>query len=104
MPCTRSQLCSIVVIVFGVPSAHVSRTDMVITVEPGCDFNRYLLTRAFGDAPHTPHLGSGTSWRGELEPGLREDTEDNVLITAEGRETFTSVPRTAEEIEASMAS
>ena len=30
--------------------------------------------------------------------------EDNVLITADGSESFTSVPRTVEEIEALMAS
>ena len=45
--------------------------------------------------------------RDELEANLNLGgvrIEDNVLITADGSESFTSVPRTVKEIEALMAS
>ena len=83
-------------------TARMLEQDMVITVEPGCYFNRYLLTRAFGDASHSKFLV-----REKLEANLNLGgvrIEDNVLITADGSESFTSVPRTVKEIEALMAS
>lgn len=83
-------------------TARMLEQDMVITVEPGCYFNRYLLTRAFGDASHSKFLV-----REKLEANLNLGgvrIEDNVLINAGGSESFTSVPRTVEEIEALMAS
>jgi len=81
-------------------TARALEEGMVITVEPGCYFNRYLLNKAFSDDNISEFLN-----REKLEANMELGgvrIEDNVLITADGRESFTKVPRTVEEIEATM--
>jgi len=98
---------------------------MVITVEPGCYFIDALLDRAAADPKQAPHLNmdkiakfrgfggvrleDGTSWWSfshmlrvlELSFGC---VVVDVVVTADGIENLTKVPRTVEEVEKVMAS
>jgi len=78
--------------------------NMVLTVEPGLYFNAYCLKMAMSNAKQAPLLnkqkvkeyqGSGLAW------GVR--IEDDVVVTDDGIENMTYVPRTIEDIEAVMA-
>ena len=82
-------------------TARVLAPGMMMTVEPGCYFCEYLLRKAFED----PAL-AGFLVRDKIEEhmgfgGVR--IEDNFLVTPDGAESFTDVPRTVGEIEAVMA-
>eukprot|EP00884_Botryococcus_braunii_P000767 jgi/Botrbrau1/10691/Bobra.139_2s0021.1 len=83
-------------------TARVLEPGMIITVEPGCYFNRHLLEPALED----PDL-SDFFIKDRIKPlletfgGVR--LEDNVLVTDIGVETLTKVPRTIKEVEAVMA-
>jgi Xaa-Pro dipeptidase len=72
-----------------------------VTVEPGCYFNPTLLTEAFQDASikafFNEDLIRSTFWN---FGGVR--IESDILITEDGAVNFTVVPRTVEEIEATM--
>ena len=73
----------------------------MITLEPGCYFNRYLLLKAFED-PKLSQYTNEAKLRAHMDlGGVR--IEDNILITTDGCESFTSVPRTVEEVEKVMA-
>ena len=74
---------------------------MVLTVEPGCYFMESELLPAFEsdkfkhflvEEKLRPLIGSG---------GVR--LEDNILVTEDGFENFSSGPKTVEEVEALMA-
>lgn len=82
-------------------TARVLEEGLYITIEPGCYFNHVLLTEAFANAELKPHLN---------EPLIREfwnfggvRIESNVMITKEGVENYTRVPRTVSEIEETMS-
>ncbi|GAB4819295.1 hypothetical protein N2152v2_006341 [Parachlorella kessleri] len=82
-------------------TARVLQEGMVITVEPGCYFNPVLLEPALKDPAHSKFL---------VEERIRDcwgfggvRIEDDVIVTANGAESMTQVPRTVEEIEAVMA-
>ncbi len=74
---------------------------MIITVEPGLYFNRSTLVPAFDD----PKIGKFLN-REKIEGffgfgGVR--IEDDVLVTADGIEHLSDVPRDVDDIEAVMA-
>ena len=82
-------------------TARALEAGMVITCEPGCYFNPALLLPAFIEPKKNKFLveqrirgfiGSG---------GVR--VEDNIIITDDGIENLTSVPRSVAEIERVMA-
>lgn len=74
---------------------------MVITVEPGCYFNSFLLEPALANPAQAKFLVEEKIRRFLNFGGVR--IEDNVHITETGIEIFDELPRTCEEIEAFMA-
>lgn len=77
------------------------KAGMVLTVEPGCYFIGYLLDKALADPAVAPHLNADLVERFRSFGGVR--LEDDVVVTADGIENMTKVPRTIAEVEACMA-
>jgi len=74
---------------------------MVITVEPGVYFNEWLLRKSFEDPELAPFLVKEVCETYIGFGGVR--LEDDVLVTADGIENLTCVPRTIDDVEATMA-
>jgi Xaa-Pro dipeptidase len=73
---------------------------MVITIEPGIYFIPALLEPAFEDPAQSPYLNV-EALRGYLDfGGIR--IEDNLIITEDGHENLTDVPKSRADIEAWM--
>jgi len=75
---------------------------MFITVEPGCYFIDVLLDSALANSAQRKYINLPVLERFRNFGGVR--LEDDVLVTADGVEVLTNVPRTVAEIEAWMAS
>jgi len=82
-------------------TARVLTEGMVLTVEPGCYFNDYLLDAALADPKLSAFLVPAAIAAARGFGGVR--LEDNVLVTAAGVESLTRVPRDIAEVEAVMA-
>ena len=83
-------------------TARVLESGFYITIEPGCYFNHVLLEAAFTNPAVAPHLNEEKIRREFWNfGGVR--IESDVLVTSSGVTNFTVVPRTVEEIEATMA-
>lgn len=67
----------------------------------GCYFGDYLLDIALADPARARFIDTEALKRFRGTGGVR--IEDDVLVTADGCEVFTRVPRTVEEVEAAMA-
>lgn len=76
-------------------------THMVVTVEPGC----YFIPAQLKDLKEDPNKSQYVNWdmvdRFRGTGGVR--IESDVIVTADGVENMTQVPRTVAEIEACMA-
>jgi Xaa-Pro dipeptidase len=75
---------------------------MVVTIEPGCYFIPALLEPAFEDAELRAHLNVAALTKMMSFGGIR--IEDNLLITANGYENLTNIPKERTEIESLMLS
>ncbi|KAL7639147.1 UNVERIFIED_CONTAM: hypothetical protein RMT77_010681 [Armadillidium vulgare] len=81
--------------------ARALEENMVLTIEPGCYFIDRLLDEALANPEQVRFINREVLQRFRGFGGVR--IEDDVIITAEGVENITQVPRTVEEIEALMA-
>lgn len=75
--------------------------NMYITIEPGCYFIKPLLEAAYNDPLQSKFIVKENMNRFWKFGGVR--IEDDCLVTKDGIENFSIVPRTVEEIEAWMA-
>jgi len=79
---------------------RVLKAGICITVEPGCYFIKYILEAA----RNNPDIKDYINWDKVEEykevGGVR--IEDDIVITEDGHEDFTRVPRTVEQIELCM--
>lgn len=82
-------------------TARVLQKDMVITIEPGCYFINSVLDPAMNDPVKFKFFVPEVMERFRKFGGVR--IEDDVLITEDGCENMTQVPRTVADIEAIMA-
>uniref|UniRef100_U5EJJ7 Xaa-Pro dipeptidase n=1 Tax=Corethrella appendiculata TaxID=1370023 RepID=U5EJJ7_9DIPT len=78
-------------------TARTLKAGMYITIEPGCYFIEPLLNAAFANPEQSKYLVKNVIDRFRNFGGVR--IEDDVLITKDGIENFTLVPRTVDEIE-----
>lgn len=83
-------------------TVRVLQERMHITIEPGCYFIPPVLDAALKDPKQTQFLVKEKLDEFRDFGGVR--IEDDVLITKDGVDNFTQVPRTVEEIESWMAS
>jgi len=83
-------------------TSRVLQSGMVITVEPGCYFIDILLDKALNDPELSPFLNREVIDEYRGFGGVR--IEDDIIITENGMELMTQVPRSVEEIESIMAS
>ncbi|GAA6213321.1 xaa-Pro dipeptidase, partial [Lates japonicus] len=74
---------------------------MVLTVEPGIYFINHLLDQALANPAQSCFINNQVLSRFRGFGGVR--IEENIVVTANGIELLTCVPRTVEEIEAFMA-
>jgi Xaa-Pro dipeptidase len=77
--------------------ARTLKENMYVTIEPGCYFIKPLLDKAFNDPEQSKFLVKENIERFYNFGGVR--IEDDVLITKNGVENFSIVPRTVQEIE-----
>eukprot|EP00284_Hemiselmis_tepida_P008820 CAMPEP_0174918464 /NCGR_PEP_ID=MMETSP1355-20121228/3087_1 /TAXON_ID=464990 /ORGANISM="Hemiselmis tepida, Strain CCMP443" /LENGTH=516 /DNA_ID=CAMNT_0016163641 /DNA_START=48 /DNA_END=1595 /DNA_ORIENTATION=- len=74
---------------------------MVVTVEPGCYFINHFIEEALSDEARAKYMDAAKV-RGMVGfGGVR--IEDDIIITSDGMELMTNVPRTVKEVEAVMS-
>ncbi|CAD7698924.1 unnamed protein product [Ostreobium quekettii] len=79
----------------------VLEEGMVITVEPGCYFNPFLITGGLKNPAIKGFFVKDRIKHFEGFGGVR--IEDNVIVTSDGIDCMTNVPRTVEDVEKVMA-
>jgi Xaa-Pro dipeptidase len=78
--------------VSSVSATSILEPNMVITIEPGCYFNRFLLERFFLNNPlHGQFIDRGVLERYWKVGGVR--IEDDILVTKDGYENLTTAPK-----------
>jgi Xaa-Pro dipeptidase len=81
-------------------TARYLKEGMMLTVEPGCYFNDPLLDAALANPAQARFLNAEVLQRFRGFGGVR--IEDDVLVTADGIENMTIVPRSVADIEEVM--
>nr|XP_033797154.1 xaa-Pro dipeptidase [Geotrypetes seraphini] len=82
-------------------TARILQAGMVLTIEPGIYFIDHLLDQALADPTQSCYINNDVLQRFRNFGGVR--IEDDIVVTANGMELLTCVPRTVAEIEAFMA-
>ncbi|XP_046843454.1 xaa-Pro dipeptidase-like [Xenia sp. Carnegie-2017] len=82
-------------------TARILEENMLITIEPGIYFIDYLLDEALNDPERSVFINEDVLQEYRGFGGVR--IEDNIVVTADGMELLTHVPRTVQEIEEHMA-
>lgn len=82
-------------------TARVLEEGLYMTVEPGCYFNEALMEQALTNPAVAPFVDAEKLREYAKFGGVR--IESDVLVTKDGVENYTVVPRTIEEIERTMA-
>ncbi|XP_065178030.1 xaa-Pro dipeptidase-like isoform X2 [Sycon ciliatum] len=82
-------------------TARVLKEGMVLTIEPGVYFIDHLLDNALADPKQKCFMNEEAINKYRKSGGAR--IEDDIIVTADGLELMTCVPRTVEEVEAFMA-
>ncbi|XP_054278394.1 xaa-Pro dipeptidase [Macrosteles quadrilineatus] len=82
-------------------TARTLQAGMVLTVEPGCYFIDMLLDSALKDPLQSKFLVPAMIAQLRGSGGVR--IEDDIIVTEDGYELMTQVPRTVEEIEKFLA-
>eukprot|EP00164_Ancoracysta_twista_P002853 GFYU01003797.1.p1 GENE.GFYU01003797.1~~GFYU01003797.1.p1 ORF type:complete len:506 (+),score=180.96 GFYU01003797.1:110-1519(+) len=77
------------------------KTGMVLTIEPGCYFIDMLMDQGLADPVKSKHINKDRLNQFRGFGGVR--IEDDVIVTADGVDCMTVVPRTVAEVEAVMA-
>lgn len=77
------------------------KAGMCISVEPGCYFNKTIISNAFANPELSKYLIKEMIIEFMEVGGVR--LEDDVVITKEGYLNLTNVPRTIEEVERACA-
>mmetsp|Transcript_753 Transcript_753/g.1833 ORF Transcript_753/g.1833 Transcript_753/m.1833 type:complete len:511 (-) Transcript_753:177-1709(-) len=88
----------------GLKSLRMTRTlrkNMVVTVEPGIYFNPALIEKAVNDPSLSKYLRTEEIDRFRTFGGVR--LEDDIVITSDGYENLTRVPRNVADVEQVMA-
>jgi len=80
---------------------RVLKKHNVVTTEPGCYFNDYILEKSFKDENLAKYLVKEKIEEYKIVGGVR--IEDDVIVLEKGCENMTDVPRSIEEIELCMA-
>lgn len=70
--------------------------NMMVTVEPGCYFNDFLLAPILNDSEKAKYVNQDVLKKYMPVGGVR--IEDDVLITKDGHENFTKITKDADEI------
>lgn len=82
-------------------TGRILEENMILTIEPGIYFIDYVLNEALNNPEQAAFINEDVLQEYRDSGGVR--IEDNIIVTADGMELMTRVPRTVQEIEEHMS-